>query len=130
MFLGMLRVTTILLFGAACLIVAPSSYMSDNSWYIVPLGMSGNWHFQVYELYIDCSYSDCRRRSAYDLCRVHISTLCEFCPSDYSSLCSEISGGCLAVCKGTTTYRYSPPHHHEIQHHSPANCCACRRPCG
>lgn len=39
MFLGMLRVTTILLFGAACLIVAPSCYMAENSYYIVPLGM-------------------------------------------------------------------------------------------
>ena len=39
MFLGILRVTTILLFGAACLIVAPSCYTVDNPWYITPLGM-------------------------------------------------------------------------------------------
>lgn len=38
MFLGMLRVSTILLFGAACLIVAPSCYNDENEWYITPLG--------------------------------------------------------------------------------------------
>jgi hypothetical protein len=39
MFLGMLRVSTIILFGAACLIVAPSCYNDENEWYITPLGM-------------------------------------------------------------------------------------------
>ncbi|KAJ6017835.1 hypothetical protein N7451_001214 [Penicillium sp. IBT 35674x] len=41
MFLGMLRVSTILLFGAACLIVAPSCYNDENEWYITPLVIAG-----------------------------------------------------------------------------------------
>jgi hypothetical protein len=40
MFLGILRVTTILLFGGACLIIAPSCYNAENAWYITPLGMT------------------------------------------------------------------------------------------
>ncbi|KAJ5632423.1 hypothetical protein N7490_008762 [Penicillium lividum] len=40
-FLGMLRVSTILLFGAACLVVAPSCYTDDNEWYITPLVIAG-----------------------------------------------------------------------------------------
>ncbi|KAJ5675576.1 hypothetical protein N7462_008473 [Penicillium macrosclerotiorum] len=41
MFLGILRVTTILLFGGACLIVAPSCYSDESPWYITPLVIAG-----------------------------------------------------------------------------------------
>ncbi|KAJ5156681.1 hypothetical protein N7492_009484 [Penicillium capsulatum] len=56
MFLGMLRVTTILLFGAACLIVAPSCYMEDNSWYIVPLVIAGGAVPMVFVAYTSAPY--------------------------------------------------------------------------
>lgn len=39
-FLGTLRITTVLLFGAACLIVAPECSVADYPWYSVPGGMS------------------------------------------------------------------------------------------
>ncbi|KAJ5996337.1 hypothetical protein N7499_007347 [Penicillium canescens] len=35
-FLGTLRITTVLLFGAACLIVAPACAVADYPWYSVP----------------------------------------------------------------------------------------------
>lgn len=47
MFLGILRVTTILLFGGACLIVAPSCYDDENAWYITPLGKISSRQIQL-----------------------------------------------------------------------------------
>jgi len=37
-FLGMLRLTTIFLFGAACVIVAPACYADEESRWLSPLG--------------------------------------------------------------------------------------------
>lgn len=53
MFLGILRVTTILLFGGACLIIAPSCYNAENAWYITPLGMSYSLHFSLEGAFTD-----------------------------------------------------------------------------
>lgn len=38
MYLGILRVTTIFLFGAACFIVAPSCWADDSQQWLAPLG--------------------------------------------------------------------------------------------
>lgn len=37
-FLGMLRITTIFLFGVSCLVVAPAFFSDDYPWYIAPAG--------------------------------------------------------------------------------------------
>lgn len=38
MYLGMLRVTTIFLFGAACFIVAPTCWADESRQWLAPLG--------------------------------------------------------------------------------------------
>lgn len=38
MYLGMLRVTTIFLFGAACFIVAPACWADESQQWMTPLG--------------------------------------------------------------------------------------------
>ena len=53
MFLGILRVTTILLFGGACLIIAPSCYNDENAWYITPLGMSYLLYFHLEKVFTE-----------------------------------------------------------------------------
>ncbi|KAJ5108091.1 hypothetical protein N7456_004766 [Penicillium angulare] len=56
MFLGIVRVTTILLFGAACLIVAPSCYTDDNAWYITPLVIVGGAMPMLFVAYTSAPY--------------------------------------------------------------------------
>ncbi|KAJ5579891.1 uncharacterized protein N7459_005876 [Penicillium hispanicum] len=56
MFLGMLRVTTILLFGAACLIVAPSCYTDEGAWYITPLVIAGGALPMLFVAYTSAPY--------------------------------------------------------------------------
>ncbi|KAJ5622289.1 hypothetical protein N7528_005521 [Penicillium herquei] len=56
MFLGMLRVTTILLFGAACLIVAPSCYTDDAAWYTTPLVVVGGAMPMLFVAYTSAPY--------------------------------------------------------------------------
>lgn len=53
MFLGILRVTTILLFGGACLIIAPSCYKAENAWYITPLGMFYLLYFSLERVFTE-----------------------------------------------------------------------------
>ena len=38
LFLGMLRLTTIFLFGVSCLVVAPAFAAADYPWYLAPAG--------------------------------------------------------------------------------------------
>ncbi|KAJ9296093.1 hypothetical protein DTO271G3_5668 [Paecilomyces variotii] len=40
-FLGMLRITTIFIFGVSCLVVAPAFFASDFPWYIAPAVVIG-----------------------------------------------------------------------------------------
>ncbi|GFG11228.1 hypothetical protein IFM5058_05320 [Aspergillus udagawae] len=40
-FLGMLRITTIFLFGVSCLVVAPAFFSDDYPWYIAPAVVAG-----------------------------------------------------------------------------------------
>ncbi|KAF7715750.1 Uncharacterized protein PECH_006195 [Penicillium ucsense] len=56
MFLGILRVTTILLFGGACLIVAPSCYDDENAWYITPLVVAGGALPMLFVAYTSAPY--------------------------------------------------------------------------
>ncbi|GLI78907.1 hypothetical protein PoHVEF18_007229 [Penicillium ochrochloron] len=56
MFLGILRVTTILLFGGACLIIAPSCYNAENAWYITPLVIAGGAMPMLFVTYTSAPY--------------------------------------------------------------------------
>ncbi|OOQ84867.1 hypothetical protein PEBR_28602 [Penicillium brasilianum] len=56
MFLGVLRVTTILLFGGACLIIAPSCYNEENAWYITPLVIAGGALPMLFVAYTSAPY--------------------------------------------------------------------------
>jgi hypothetical protein len=42
-FLGMLRLTTIFLFGSACVIVAPACYADEEKKWLTPLGKDLGW---------------------------------------------------------------------------------------
>jgi hypothetical protein len=42
-FLGMLRLTTIFLFGSACVIAAPACYADEEKKWLAPLGKDLGW---------------------------------------------------------------------------------------
>ncbi|KAJ5610541.1 hypothetical protein N7510_007260 [Penicillium lagena] len=56
MFLGVLRVTTILLFGAACLIVAPACHESGYPWYTTPAVIAGGTLPMLFVAYTSAPY--------------------------------------------------------------------------
>ncbi|KAJ5895183.1 hypothetical protein N7495_006874 [Penicillium taxi] len=56
MFLGILRVTTILLFGAACLVIAPIYDTAENEWYMKPLVIAGGALPMIFVAYTSAPY--------------------------------------------------------------------------
>lgn len=44
MFLGMLRLTSIFLFGVSCLVVAPAFAAAEYPWYLAPAGKTLSLH--------------------------------------------------------------------------------------
>lgn len=131
MFLGVLRVTTILLFGGACLIIAPSCYNEDNAWYITPLGMfpllipfSGNILLLTTSL-----YSDCWRRIANALCRLYLRTLRQLHPPHTPRIRKEIPRDGSPLRKRPTTHNSIDSHDHEVQCDSPTDSGPSRRYC-
>ncbi|KAJ5096040.1 hypothetical protein NUU61_005396 [Penicillium alfredii] len=55
-YLGMLRVSTFILFGTACLIIAPACYSADYPWYTLPAIVAGGALPMVFVAYTAAPY--------------------------------------------------------------------------
>jgi hypothetical protein len=104
-FLGMLRITTIFVFGASCLVVAPAFGASEFPVYIAPAGEFFNVptcsgrsaHILTRN---ECSHH--RRCSPLTFYIVYCSAVCELYPSGSSSIYTTVSRTSSTLCSQST----------------------------
>lgn len=118
-FLGMLRVTTIFIFGVSCIVVAPAFWVSDFPAWLAPASKT--------DTAFDCgaAWSDwfsCRRWcSSSPLRRVYVRAVCELYPSGSSYLCSAVSRAGYTVCEESAAICDALHKHDEVHDHPPAD---------